>query len=96
MIWPCSDMLLHDMGEDLADSGAEGLIQRREWRTQPLWGIGLAKSVHPDIGFLHDGRAKTIQEAILWHDGEAGTSREKYQKLSPSDRHSILRFLNSI
>ena len=66
-IWPYSDLLLHDMGEGLADNRPEGVADGREWRTPPLWGIGLTKLVSGHTLFLHDGRARNLEEAILWH-----------------------------
>ena len=95
-IYPYSDLLLHDMGEGLADVGSEGLINRKEWRTQPLWGIGLAKIVNNDIGYLHDGRAKSIREAIVWHDGEAAESKKQFINLEPHSRNALIHFLKSI
>ncbi|WP_311948811.1 di-heme oxidoreductase family protein [Halomonas piscis] len=95
-IWPYSDLLLHDMGEGLADNRAEFEATGQEWRTPPLWGIGLAQTVNPRARFLHDGRAKTLEEAILWHGGEAEPARERYRKLPKSERQSVLRFLESL
>lgn len=69
LIWPYSDFLLHDMGKGLADHRPEFLASGREWRTPALWGIGHSKSVNKKAGFLHDGRARTLMEAILWHGG---------------------------
>ncbi|OED41736.1 hypothetical protein AB833_08925 [Chromatiales bacterium (ex Bugula neritina AB1)] len=77
LIWPYSDFLLHDMGEALSDGAGEGAAAPREWRTAPLWGIGLAKTVNPGTSFLHDGRANSLLEAVLWHGGEAAPSRDK-------------------
>lgn len=95
-IAPYSDLLLHDMGEDLADQRPDFLANGREWRTPPLWGIGLAKKVHPMAGFLHDGRARTLQEAILWHDGEARKAKEIYKAFSKEERSLLLLFLDSL
>lgn len=90
-IEPYSDFLLHDMGEGLSDKLEEGMTSGGEWRTAPLWGIG---SVNTE--FLHDGRAKTLQEAILWHDGEGRLSRDRYTSMIKSDRDDLIRFLNAL
>ncbi|WP_051208004.1 di-heme oxidoredictase family protein [Saccharospirillum impatiens] len=95
-IWPYSDLLLHDMGPELADNRPEFLATGQEWRTPPLWGIGLAQQVNPLAGFLHDGRARTLEEAILWHGGEAETSRDTYSSWPSSDRSDLIRFLESL
>lgn len=95
-IYPYTDLLLHDMGDDLADGRPEFLADGNEWQTRPLWGIGLTKNVNGHTDFLHDGRAKSIEEAILWHGGEAKESQEYYRKLSKDDRDALLDFLNSI
>ncbi len=95
-IYPYTDMLLHDMGEGLADHRPIFKAGGREWRTTPLWGIGLAKTVNPKATFLHDGRASTIEEAILWHGGEAEQSKEKFKKLSEKDRSDLLYFVSSL
>ena len=97
LIWPYSDMLLHDMGEGLADHRPEGLANGREWRTPPLWGIGLTPIVSNDrYGYLHDGRARTLLEAILWHGGEAETSRNKVIKMTQQERDNLLNFVRSL
>lgn len=95
-IRPYTDLLLHDMGEDLADNRPDFLATGREWRTPPLWGIGMVQTVNKHTNFLHDGRATTIEEAILWHGGEASTSAEKFKKLSKDDRQALLQFLESL
>jgi CxxC motif-containing protein (DUF1111 family) len=95
-IWPYSDMLLHDMGEGLADNRPEGAATGREWRTPPLWGIGLTETVSGHTLFLHDGRARDLTEAILWHDGEAQAARERFAALSKEDREALLAFVNSL
>ncbi|SDK73867.1 CxxC motif-containing protein, DUF1111 family [Methylophilus rhizosphaerae] len=95
-IHPYTDLLLHDMGEGLADNRPDFSATGREWRTPPLWGIGLAKKVHPEAGFLHDGRARTLQEAILWHDGEASTAKECFKNFSREERSLLLLFLESL
>nr|WP_299245059.1 di-heme oxidoredictase family protein [uncultured Halomonas sp.] len=95
-IWPYTDMLLHDMGEALADGRPEFKASGREWRTPPLWAIGLTHTVNPRAGFLHDGRARTLEEAILWHGGEAESAKEQYHSLKSDDRQALLRFLESL
>jgi CxxC motif-containing protein (DUF1111 family) len=95
-IWPYSDLLLHDMGEGLADNRPEGVADGREWRTPPLWGIGLTKLVSGHTLFLHDGRARNIEEAILWHGGEAQASRDAYAALPKSEREALIKFVESL
>ena len=95
-IWPYTDLLLHDMGEELTDNRPEFLASGREWRTTPLWGIGKTKMVNPKATFLHDGRARTIMEAILWHDGEAKASRQAVMDMNKGQRQALLRFINSL
>tara|TARA_R110001592_G_scaffold108135_2_gene302481 strand:+ start:74 stop:1582 length:1509 start_codon:yes stop_codon:yes gene_type:complete len=96
LIWPYTDMLLHDMGAGLADGRPEGMADGREWRTAPLWGIGLTKVVSGHTFFLHDGRARNLLEAILWHGGEAEAARNAVQKLPTKEREALLAFLNSL
>lgn len=96
VIHPYTDLLLHDMGEGLADDRPDGLAGGSEWRTPPLWGIGLMKTVSGHTRLLHDGRARSFEEAILWHGGEAATSQELYRRLSKSDRDALLAFLWSL
>nr|WP_295466006.1 di-heme oxidoredictase family protein [Mesorhizobium sp.] len=96
LIWPYTDLLLHDMGAGLADGRGEGLADGTEWRTPPLWGIGLAHKVSAEAGFLHDGRARTVQEAILWHGGEAQTARDTYAALTKAERDALVKFLESL
>lgn len=96
LIWPYSDLLLHDMGEGLADNRPEGRATGREWRTAPLWGIGLTQQVSPRATFLHDGRARTLLEAVLWHGGEAKAARDKVVNLPPADRKALISFLESL
>ena len=95
-IWPYSDFLLHDMGEGLADGRPEGLADGREWRTAPLWGIGLTETVNGHTFFLHDGRARSVSEAILWHGGEAQRARDAFARLSAEDRRRLVAFVNSL
>jgi CxxC motif-containing protein (DUF1111 family) len=96
LIWPHSDFLLHDMGEGLADGQRVGKASGSEWRTAPLWGIGLTKTVSGHTFFLHDGRARNLTEAILWHGGEAERSRQGFADLPKEDRDALLRFLESL
>ncbi|MEJ8570944.1 di-heme oxidoredictase family protein [Microbaculum marinum] len=96
LIWPYTDMLLHDMGEGLADHRPEGDADGSEWRTQPLWGIGLTGTVNEEATFLHDGRARTILEAILWHGGEAQAARDRVVAMQPAERANLIRFLESL
>lgn len=96
LIWPYTDLLLHDMGEGLADHRPEGTASGREWRTPALWGIGLAKTVNERAGFLHDGRARTLLEAVLWHGGEAEAARRKVVEMEKADRDNLIRFLESL
>jgi CxxC motif-containing protein (DUF1111 family) len=96
LIWPYTDLLLHDMGEGLADGRPVGDATGREWRTAPLWGIGLTETVNKHTRFLHDGRARNLLEAILWHGGEAQAARNHVVGLKPSDRSALIRFLESL
>jgi len=96
LIWPYTDMLLHDMGDGLADNRPEAVANGREWRTPPLWGIGLTQQVSGHTQFLHDGRARSILEAVLWHGGEAQSARDSVAAMTPEDRAALLRFLESL
>ncbi len=96
VFFPYTDLLLHDMGEGLADHRPDGLATGSEWRTPPLWGIGLVEVVNGHTMFLHDGRARNIEEAILWHGGEAEQSRQEFMGLSSEERAALIRFLRSI
>ncbi|WP_422074553.1 di-heme oxidoredictase family protein [Tranquillimonas rosea] len=96
LIWPYTDMLLHDMGPGLADERPEGRADGREWRTPPLWGIGLTERVSGHTQFLHDGRARSLLEAILWHGGEAEAARTRVVEMPPADRAALIRFLESL
>jgi CxxC motif-containing protein (DUF1111 family) len=95
-IWPYTDLLLHDMGEGLADNRPEGEANGRQWRAAPLWGIGLTQTVNGHTLFLHDGRARNLAEAILWHGGEAQSARDKFANLSKEDRDRLVAFVNSL
>lgn len=96
LIWPYSDFLLHDMGEGLADHRPEGQADGYEWRTPPLWGIGLTQTVSGHTFFLHDGRARDLTEAILWHGGEAQASRDAFAAMSADERADLVTFLESM
>jgi CxxC motif-containing protein (DUF1111 family) len=96
LIWPYTDMLLHDMGEGLADNRPEGVATGSEWRTPPLWGVGLTETVSGHTLLLHDGRARNVTEAILWHGGEAEAARNKFAELPKVDRDALLAFVNSL
>jgi CxxC motif-containing protein (DUF1111 family) len=96
LIWPYSDFLLHDMGEGLADGQSVGDATGREWRTPPLWGIGLTEQVSGHTFFLHDGRARNLTEAILWHGGEAQAARDGFAALPKADRDALAKFLESL
>lgn len=96
LIWPYTDLLLHDLGEGLADNRPEGRATGREWKTPPLWGIGLTEAVSGHTQFLHDGRARTMLEAILWHGGEAQAARAGVISLPAADRDALIAFLESL
>jgi CxxC motif-containing protein (DUF1111 family) len=96
VIHPYTDLLLHDLGPELSDGMPEGAAAASEWRTAPLWGIGLAERVDGYRFLLHDGRARTPEEAILWHGGEASASREAFRRLPAAARQDLLTFLESL
>ncbi len=93
---PYSDLLLHDMGEELADGRPDFEAGPRDWRTPPLWGLGLSETVTGSTAMLHDGRARNTTEAILWHGGEAAVARDAFARMSQADRDALLKFLASI
>jgi CxxC motif-containing protein (DUF1111 family) len=95
-IYPYTDLLLHNMGFDLADGRPDFAASGTEWRTPPLWAIGLTARVLGDAAYLHDGRARDLVEAILWHGGEAESSKERFRQMAPSDRNALIRFLDSL
>jgi len=95
-IAPYTDLLIHDMGAGLADHRPDYQAGGRDWRTPPLWGIGLVPAINGTARYLHDGRARTLQEAILWHDGEGRKVRQRYSRLSKEDRAALLAFLDSL
>ncbi|MDE6436821.1 MAG: c-type cytochrome, partial [Muribaculaceae bacterium] len=100
-VHPYSDFLLHDMGSEimgvgLNDNYPSGLARGNEWRTTPLWGIGLQEKVNGHTYFLHDGRARNFTEAIMWHGGEGWASRQKFASMTRDDRAALVRFLQSL
>jgi CxxC motif-containing protein (DUF1111 family) len=96
-IHPYTDLLVHDMGNGLADGRPDFLANGKEWRTMPLWGIGMmAKTNGGSAYYLHDGRARTMEEAILWHGGEAQKSKQQFMQLNKTDRDALLQFLGSL
>ncbi len=96
LIHPYTDLLVHDMGAALADNRPDFLATGREFRTPPLWGIGLVQTVNGHTFFLHDGRARNLLEAVLWHGGEGQNARERFKALSSVDRNALIAFLNSL
>ena len=96
VVFPYTDLLLHDMGPGLADNSPDGQASGSEWRTPPLWGIGLVETVNGHTMFLHDGRARSLEEAVLWHSGEAEGSRQLFMELTAEERYALIRFLESI
>lgn len=95
--YPYTDLLLHDMGPELDDGATEGSAETYEWRTPPLWGLGLSPDSQGGKYFLmHDGRAESIEEAILMHGGEAQNSRDQFQLLSPEEKEALIMFLESL
>jgi CxxC motif-containing protein (DUF1111 family) len=96
LIWPYTDLLLHDMGPGLADNRPEGRATGSEWKTPPLWGIGLSPQVSGHTEYLHDGRARSLLEAVLWHGGEAQSGRDTVAAMTTEDREALLAFLESL
>lgn len=95
-ITPYTDMLLHDVGMDLADHRPDGKANGKEWKTPPLWGIGLIPTVNKHSNLLHDGRARNVEEAILWHGGESEQSKKAFMALSEEERNAVIAFVNSL
>ncbi len=95
-IYPYTDLLLHDMGDGLADGRPDFQANGSEWRTPPLWGIGLFGTVNGHTNYLHDGRARNLLEAVLWHDGEAAAAKQHVLQLTQAERDALLAFLNSL
>ncbi len=96
VIWPYTDLLLHDMGQGLADGRPDYLATGSEWKTPPLWGVGLSKQVNGAQNFLHDGRARSVEEAIIWHGGEAEQTKQKFVSLDKMQREKLIEFVNSL
>ncbi len=96
IIHPFTDLLVHDMGEGLADGRPDYLASGTEWRTPPLWGLGLTEKVSGFTFLLHDGRARNVTEAILWHGGEGEASKERFRAMPKAQRDELLAFLNSL
>nr|WP_245749520.1 di-heme oxidoredictase family protein [Gemmobacter aquatilis] len=96
LIWPFTDLLLHDMGEGLADHRPESRATGREWRTAPLWGIGMTAQISGHSTYLHDGRARSLIEAVLWHGGEAQAARDAVVALPTEDRAALIAYLESL
>lgn len=96
VIYPYTDLLLHDMGPGLADGRPDGLATGSEWRTPPLWGLGLNGVVNGHGFYLHDGRARSLEEAILWHGGEASSVRDAFKDISAAQRQQLVHFLESL
>lgn len=95
-IWPYTDLLLHDMGADLADGRPDFKANGQQWKTPPLWGVGLIKDVNGHQRLLHDGRANGVAEAILWHGGEAAASRDMFKQFTERDRDALVKFVESL
>lgn len=95
-IFPYTDLLLHDMGENLSDNRPDYLAEGKEWRTPPLWGLGLIETVAGKAFYLHDGRARTLEEAILWHGGEAEQSKVNFVQMNATERKDLISFLKSL
>lgn len=95
-IRPFTDLLLHDMGSGLADNASDFLATGTEWRTPALWGIGLLNTVNKFTFLMHDGRARNIEEAILWHGGEGQMAKSNYKKLTLQERKDLLQFMNTL
>ncbi len=96
IIYPYTDLLLHDMGPELADGRPDFEADGQEWRTPPLWGIGLVETVNGHTMFMHDGRARNLTEAILWHGGEGAAARDAFKALTKEERDALIRFLKSL
>jgi CxxC motif-containing protein (DUF1111 family) len=95
-IWPYTDLLLHEMGDDLTDGRPDFAASGKQWKTPPLWGIGLIKDVNGHNRLLHDGRARGVMEAILWHGGESEDSRKQVLKMNQRDREALIKFVESL
>lgn len=93
---PYTDLLLHDMGDDLADNRPDFKAGGRDWRTAPLWGLGLSRRVNGSMDLLHDGRARSVLEAILWHGGEAKKARDQFANMKKEDREALISFVHAL
>jgi CxxC motif-containing protein (DUF1111 family) len=93
---PYTDLLLHDMGDDLADNRPDFKAGGRDWRTAPLWGVGLSRRVNGSMDLLHDGRARSVLEAILWHGGEAKKARDQFANMKKEDREALISFVHAL
>lgn len=96
VIYPYTDLLLHDMGDDLSDERPSFEAEGNEWRTPPLWGLGRVPEVNGHDRFLHDGRARGVAEAVLWHGGEAEAAKDAFKELSRKERDALIRFVESL
>ena len=96
LIWPYTDLLLHDMGEGLSDNRPSGDAKPSEWKTPPLWGLGLMPKVSGHSRYLHDGRARSIEEAILWHGGEAQPTTDEFMALNRQQREAVIAFVEDL
>jgi len=92
-IWPYTDLLVHDIGDGLADSLPEGDVSGREWRTPPLWGLGRSLAINDETGLLHDGRARSVAEAVAWHGGEGVSSRDIFLEFDADERAALTAFV---
>jgi CxxC motif-containing protein (DUF1111 family) len=95
-IHPYTDLLLHDLGDALADGRPDGQANGRQWKTPPLWGVGLIQDVNSHTRLMHDGRARGVLEAVLWHGGEAEASRNQVLKMNPAERDALVKFVESL
>ena len=95
-IWPYTDLLLHDMGDALADGRPDFQANGKQWKTPPLWGVGMIKAVNGHQRLLHDGRANGVLEAVLWHGGEAKPAQERVLKMSVAERQALVKFVESL
>ena len=93
---PYTDLLLHDMGDDLADNRPDFKASGRDWRTAPLWGVGLSRRANGSMDLLHDGRARSVLEAILWHGGEAKKARDQFANMKREDREALISFVHAL
>jgi CxxC motif-containing protein (DUF1111 family) len=95
-IRPYTDLLVHDVGEGLADHRPDYRAGGSDWRTAPLWGLGLTAAVSESVFYLHDGRARSLAEAVLWHGGEAKAARDRFARMPKEERDALLAFLGSL